>query len=131
LGKRGVETKPDGDGKTKSGSFNSRKIRERISEGGTGMILAMKPMNLLEDDTTRGVFEAVARPRTILIRDLKSSFPDIDLNHSITLLKNANLIKEQPAVINDFSTLYVTASGLNVAQAMRQPSLRRTLSESL
>jgi len=95
------------------------------------MILAMKPMNLLEDDTTRGVFEAVARPRTILIRDLKSSFPDIDLNHSITLLKNANLIKEQPAVINDFSTLYVTASGLNVAQAMRQPSLRRTLSESL
>lgn len=93
------------------------------------MILNMKTTNLFQDDATRGVFEAVANPRTILIRDLKSNFPHIDLKRSITLLKDANLIKEQPAVIDDFSTLYVTASGLNVAQAMKLPHLRRELAE--
>lgn len=85
------------------------------------MGLNIKTSNLLSDVTTRGVFEAVAKPRTISFRDLKSNFPpEEDLEQSITLLKQADLIGEKPAVINDFSTLYVTASGLDAVQALRQ-----------
>ena len=84
------------------------------------MSLNIKTSNLLNDVTTRGVFEAVAKPRTISFRDLKSNFPAEDLEQSIVLLKQADLIGERPAVINDFSTLYVTASGLDAVQALRQ-----------
>jgi hypothetical protein len=93
------------------------------------MILDMKTKDIFKDDTTRGIFEAVAKPRTILVRDLKSNFPHVDLKRSITLLKDADLIREQPAVIDDFSTLYVTANGLNVVQAMKHPLLRAELAE--
>jgi hypothetical protein len=89
----------------------------------------MKTTNLFRDVTTRGVFEAVAKPRTILVRDLRNNFSREDLEHSITALKEADLIKEKPAVIDDFSTLYLTANGLNVAQALKQPSLKAELAE--
>jgi hypothetical protein len=86
--------------------------------------------NALRNSATRGVFEAVARPRTISLRDLKSNFPaDEDLQGSITLLKQADLIGERPAVIQDFSTYYVTANGLNAAQALRQSSVRTELTD--
>jgi hypothetical protein len=75
---------------------------------------------LLRDDTTRGVFEAVAEPRTILVRDLRNSFPHAQLESSIAALKQAKLIKESPAVLDGFSTLYLTAGGLGVAQALKR-----------
>ena len=78
--------------------------------------------DILVDDTTRGIFEAVLQPRTILIRDLKSKFPGTNVTQSITLLKNAKLIKEQAAPIYDFSTLYVTADGLNMAESLKFPT---------
>jgi len=93
------------------------------------MILTIKTADLLKDPTTRGVFEAVANPRTIRIRDLRINFPQVDLDRSIALLKNADLIKVEPAVIDDFNTIYVTATGLNVAQAMKRPSIKAELAE--
>jgi hypothetical protein len=93
------------------------------------MILSMKTTDLFKDVTTRGVFEAVANPRTIRIRDLRSNFPHQDLDRSIKLLKDADLIQEQPAAIDDFSTLSVTATGLNVAQAIKRPIMRAEFAE--
>jgi hypothetical protein len=88
------------------------------------MALNVELSNLFEDGTTRGVFEAVAKPRTILVRDLKTRFPNNDqLNQTISLLKNAALIKEMPSVINDFNTLYVTADGLSAVKALKQRTL--------
>jgi hypothetical protein len=130
LGERSVKTEPYGDREAESGPFISPRICGQVAEGGTGVthiILNMETKNLFKDDTTRGVFEAVAKPRTILVRDLKINFPNLDLKRSITLLKDADLIKEQPAVIDDFSTLYVTANGLNLAQAMKRADLQAEL----
>jgi hypothetical protein len=76
---------------------------------------------IFSDVTTRGVFEAVAKPRTILFRDLKVDFPPEDVQRSLDRLKKANLIKEQTSAIQDFSTLYVTADGLSAAYAMNVP----------
>ncbi len=83
-------------------------------------LINTKTSTLLSNLTTRGVFEAVAKPRTISFRDLKRNFADDDLQKSITLLKQADLIGEKTAVINDFNTFYVTANGLSAAQALRQ-----------
>jgi hypothetical protein len=94
-------------------------------------LINFRTSNLLSNLTTRGVFEAVAKPRTISFRDLKRNFPaDEDLNEAITLLKQADLIGEKPAVINDFNTFYVTANGLNAVQALRQSNVQTELSEN-
>jgi hypothetical protein len=87
------------------------------------MALNVELSNLLEDGETRGIFEAVAQPRTILVRDLKTRFPNkVLLNQTISRLKNAALIKEMPSVIEDFNTLYVTADGLSAVKALQQRS---------
>jgi hypothetical protein len=84
------------------------------------MALNVELTNMFEDGTTRGIFEAVAHPRTILVRDLKSRFPDEALlNRTISLLKSADLIKEKPSAIDDFNTLYVTADGLSAVKALK------------
>jgi hypothetical protein len=47
-------------------------------------LISVETSNVLRDPKTRGVFEAVAKPRTISLRDLKSSFSsDEDLQESI------------------------------------------------
>jgi hypothetical protein len=84
-------------------------------------LISVETSNVLRDPKARGVFEAVAKPRTISLRDLKSSFSsDEDLQESIAVLKEADLIGEKPAVIQDFSTLYVTANGLNAVLALNK-----------
>ena len=82
------------------------------------MTIDLDRVNVLKDNNTREVFQAVVKPRTVTVRELKSSFPGLNLEETIVNLKNAGLIKEQPAVINDFSTLYVTANGLSTARAL-------------
>ena len=97
---------------------------------------------VLADAATRAVFEAVAKRRTILLRDLKrdlNSDLKSDLSeepgnvstesveHSLSVLKNADLIRERPAPISDFSTFYVTANGLNAAQALKDPKVMSSL----
>lgn len=86
---------------------------------GAMALLDFATSNLLQDLKTRGVFEAVVKPRTISFRDLKSSFAsDEELEESIAVLKEADLIGEKSALIPDFNTLYVTANGLNAARAL-------------
>lgn len=85
--------------------------------------LSFKASKILSDSNTRGVFEAVAEPRTISVRELRKSFPKVNLEQSIESLKALDLIAEKPAIIGDFSTLYVTANGLNVAQVLRSSIL--------
>jgi len=81
--------------------------------------LNLRTSQVLSDSNTRGIFEAVAKPRTISVGELRRSFPAVNLEQSIRTLKDADLIAENPAIIGDFTTLYVTANGLNVAQALR------------
>lgn len=87
------------------------------------MALNVELTNLFEDGTTRGVFEAVAKPRTILVRDLKTRFPNnSQLDQTISRLIKAELIKVKPSIIQDFNTLYVTADGLSADRALKQRS---------
>ena len=86
--------------------------------------ISLKTSNLLSNMDTRRVFEAVVQPRTISFRDLRRNLPTQNLTQSIQLLKDADLIAEKPAIIDDFNTLYVTATGLNVAQALRSTGLK-------
>jgi hypothetical protein len=92
--------------------------------------LTLLASKVFRDAVTRTVFEAVAKPRTILVRDLKNNvtqedtnLSNEDLEHSITVLKDADLIRERPAVISDFSTLYLTRNGFDAANALKDPSL--------
>jgi hypothetical protein len=54
-----------------------------------------------------------------------------ELEHSITVLKDADLIKERPAAISDFSTLYLTANGLSAANALKDSSLTAKFSSQI
>lgn len=83
--------------------------------------ISSKAVNVLRDLKTQGVFKAVAEPRTISFRDLKNSLPDEEnLQQSISDLLQADLIGEKTSVIPDFSTLYVTADGLNAVRALKK-----------
>jgi hypothetical protein len=85
--------------------------------------LNSKTANLFKDETTRGIFKAIAEPRTVQIRDLRLKFSDAGaLGQSIKDLADANLIKVSEAPIEDFKTLYVTADGLNWARALTRHS---------
>ena len=96
------------------------------------MTLNPNTANLLKDETTRGVFKAVAGPRTVQFRDLKLQFSDASaLGQSIKKLAEANLIKVSEAPIEDFKTLYVTADGLNWAQALTRRAAGVDLSDIL
>ena len=86
--------------------------------------ISLKTSNLLSNMDTRRVFEAVVQPRTISFRDLRRNLPTQNLTQSIQLLKDADLIAEKPAIIGDFNTFYVTATGLNVAQALRSSGVK-------
>ena len=93
------------------------------------MTLTPETANLLKDETTRGVFQAVAKPRTIQIRDLRVKFKSDVLERSIKKLTDAKLIKVSEAPIEDFKTLYVTTNGLNLAQALTRRGVGAVLSD--
>ena len=95
-------------------------------------------VRVFQDPTVRTVFDAVAKPRAILLRDLRNnvlqdegSVSKETVEHSISVLKDADLIKERPAAIGDFSTLYLTANGLSAAQALNDPKLMSNLTTLL
>jgi len=83
--------------------------------------------NLVNNALLRSVFEAVARKRSVKIRDLKDQFSSEQLEHSIPALKGADLIRESRAPIADFSTLYVTENGLTAERALKDQNLMDAL----
>lgn len=83
--------------------------------------------NLVKDAILRTVFEAVAKRRSIQVKDLKEQFSSEQLQHSIPALKGADLIRESIAPIEDFSTLYVTANGLTAESALKDRNLMENL----
>jgi|SRR5580698_6736515 hypothetical protein len=87
--------------------------------------------NLAKDALLRTVFEAVAKGRSIQIRDLRAKFSSEALEHSIPALKSADLIRESPAPIEDFSTLYVTANGLTAELALKDRNLMDNLAAQI
>ncbi len=80
-------------------------------------------MTLLGSDILKDVFKAVVKDREILFRDLRKAQTHIapdELKASLDQLKAADLIKEYPASIQDFSTYYVTAGGLNAELELKR-----------
>jgi len=99
---------------------------------GTERLLVMDTSNLVvlfSDNLTKLVFKEILKNRTVLFKDIRDSVQKhrqnsalVDEPHiekAVNLLKNADLIKERPAVIGDFSSYYVTANGLNAERQLR------------
>ena len=85
----------------------------------------MLPINvavmLASSSAVRTIFEAILKNRSAIFKDLmavvgKSTGDDQEsrreVEAAVSLLKEADLIKERPAAIEDFSSYYVTANGL-------------------
>lgn len=78
-------------------------------------------VSLLTIPTIRNVFIKVAQERTIRFRDLQHSL-GIKRDEAVATLnklKEAKLIKEQGAPVDDFATFYVTAAGISVERQLR------------
>lgn len=78
-------------------------------------------VTLLTVPAVRDVFNKVAKERTIRFKKLQS---DLGIERdeafaSLNKLKEANLIKEHEAAVEDFTTFYVTAEGLSVERELR------------
>jgi hypothetical protein len=84
---------------------------------------------LLTSVAARHVFAAVAKRRLIsfkdLIRVITVATEDWEeINKSLEVLKQADLIKEETAPVKDFSNFYVTANGLRAErQLQRMPGM--------
>jgi hypothetical protein len=84
---------------------------------------------LLSNDVTKFVFREVAKNRSVLFKQLRESLdktpelqanPDkFQLEAAVKMLKDADLIKERTAPIEDFKTYYVTANGLTAERQLR------------
>jgi hypothetical protein len=84
---------------------------------------------LLSNDVTKLVFKAVLKNRSILFKELRESLgktpelaagPDkTQLENAVKILKDADLIKERIAPIEDFNAYYVTANGLSAERQLR------------
>ncbi|HYU47493.1 MAG TPA: hypothetical protein VEK84_15115 [Terriglobales bacterium] len=96
------------------------------------MLFDPKYASTLLDPFNYKVFNTVASARRIALGDLWKSIGSEDrVSESVEKLSVAGLIKEEPASLKDFSTLYVTAEGLNAErQIRRQGDLFTTLVES-
>jgi hypothetical protein len=85
------------------------------------MLFDPKYASTLLDPFNFKVFNAVANARKIALRDLWKSVGSEDrVSESVEKLSTAGLIKEEPASLRDFSTLYVTAEGLNAERQIRR-----------
>jgi len=78
-------------------------------------------ISLLMIPAIRNVFNKVAQERTIRFRDLQHSLGIERAEAVATLnkLKEAKLIKEQGAPVEDFTTFYVTAAGISAERQLR------------
>ena len=83
---------------------------------------------LLSKDTIKRVFKEVLRNRSVLFKELRESLrktPELraldkpQLEEAVKKLKDADLIKERTASIEDFNTYYVTADGLTAERQLR------------
>lgn len=92
-------------------------------------------VTLLSNAALASVFKTIAEKRTVQFKDIRDLLPktlgavptESELKQAVATLKEADLIKERPAPIDDFATYYVTADGLNVQRALERT---KTLSSS-
>jgi len=84
---------------------------------------------LLSNNVVKLVFKEVLKNRYVLLKEIRESLykkPELQatLNNSkledaVKKLKDADLIKERTAPIEDFNTYYVTADGLTAERQLR------------
>jgi DNA-binding transcriptional ArsR family regulator len=89
------------------------------------MALDTATMAVLSAPLIRTIFELVAKERTINFKDLaaqlqEKQIPKEEVSKSLETLKEVSLIKEHPASLEDFNTLYITADGLSAERQLRR-----------
>jgi hypothetical protein len=98
--------------------------------------MALEPsvIALLSNGVFNRVFKVIAEQRTVQLKDIRDLLlknqkapmedqrqtTEDQLREAVDFLKDADLIKERSAPIDDFATYYVTADGLNVERALRR-----------
>jgi hypothetical protein len=84
-------------------------------------------MLLLSDKVVQSVFKAILENRSAIFKELLASLgkkpddPDDrkQIESAVSQLKDADLIKERTAPIEDFNSYYVTSDGLNAERQLR------------
>jgi hypothetical protein len=94
------------------------------------MALDLTLSALLANGVVVSVFKEVLKNRSALFRDVvnsvgrKSNLPShtakTEVENAVLLLKDADLIRENTAPIEDFTSYYVTAKGLNAERQLKQ-----------
>lgn len=84
-------------------------------------MISANVISLLSIPTIRTVFNKVAQERTIRFKELQNS---LGIERAVAFdtlkkLKEANLIKEHGAPVEDFTTFYVTAAGISAERELR------------
>jgi hypothetical protein len=80
---------------------------------------------LVTDPAMRLAFDNIVKQRAVQWKDLSTFFEGEQIDKTdgrakLNVLKNANLIKEEPCDIDDFTTFYVTKEGLSVNRKLRR-----------
>jgi Mn-dependent DtxR family transcriptional regulator len=80
---------------------------------------------LLVNDQARQVFEKIAEKRYVRLKDLRDMLGQdpaaiTHLNENLNSLKQARLIDEEGASLEDFTTYYVTSDGLSAERQLRR-----------
>jgi hypothetical protein len=81
---------------------------------------------LLSNKVVLEVFKNILEKRSVQFKEilsskgLKEGEEREQLEGAVKVLKEAELIKERPALIEDFNTYYITADGLSVARQLRR-----------
>ncbi len=87
-------------------------------------------VTLLSNDVVKLVFKVVLKNRSVMLKEireslnrtpeLQASLDEVKLEDAVKKLKDADLIKERTAPIEDFNTYYVTANGLTAERQLRR-----------
>jgi hypothetical protein len=93
------------------------------------MALESSLLMLLSDKVIQLVFKEILQNRSVLFKEIFESLakkPELEtamtkfsLEDAVKSLKDADLIKERSAPIEDFNTYYVTANGLSAERQLR------------
>ncbi len=83
--------------------------------------------NYLADEATRKVFGMVVDQRKVRFKDLQESLhlDREEAKSKLKDLKEAHLIEERAAPLEDFSLYYVTAEGIEAARELRRRERQR------
>ncbi len=81
-----------------------------------------KVFSLLDDAAVLDAFKLIVSVRKIRLKDLvdKLQTNKEDASKWLSQLKEADLISEEPASIDDFNIYYVTSQGLSVDRKLRR-----------